>query len=153
MLRIKNNLLKISVRGLVEFLCQSGDIDNRYGRMSDKNAMEAGSRAHRKIQKSMGPEYKSEVPLKLCVETDKYNIHIEGRADGIFDSDDIYASATIMKPNGELIGRRRSIVIDNTITFIIDKDLTDQMDEIGTYQVQFHLYDNGDSTNKLIERE
>lgn len=89
MLRIKNNLLKISVRGLVEFLCQSGDIDNRYGRMSDKNAMEAGSRAHRKIQKSMGPEYKSEVPLKLCVETDKYNIHIEGRADGIFDSDDI----------------------------------------------------------------
>lgn len=89
MLRIKNKLLKISVRNLVEFLCQSGDIDNRFGKVSDKNAMEAGSRAHRKIQKSMGPEYQSEVPLKLCIETEKYNISVEGRADGIFQSDEI----------------------------------------------------------------
>lgn len=89
MLRIKNKLLKISVRNLVEFLCQSGDIDNRFGKVSDKNAMEAGSRAHRKIQKSMGPEYQSEVPLKLCIETEKYNISVEGRADGVFQSDEI----------------------------------------------------------------
>lgn len=89
MLRIKNKLLKISVRNLVEFLCQSGDIDNRFGKVSDKNAMEAGSRVHRKIQKSMGPEYQSEVPLKLCIETEKYNISVEGRADGIFQSDEI----------------------------------------------------------------
>ena len=89
MLRIKNNLLKISVRSLVEFLCQSGDIDNRFGKVADKNPMEAGSRAHRKIQKSMGPEYQSEVLLKLYIETDKYNISIEGRADGIFQNDEI----------------------------------------------------------------
>ena len=89
MLRIKNNLLKISVRSLVEFLCQSGDIDNRFGKVSDKNAMEAGSRAHRKIQKSMGPEYQSEVPLKLYIKADNYDISVEGRADGIFQSDEI----------------------------------------------------------------
>ncbi len=89
MIKIKNNLLKISVRSLVEFLCQSGDIDNRFGKISDKDAMEAGSRAHRKIQKSMGPEYQSEVPLKLCIEGEQYNISVEGRADGIFQNDEI----------------------------------------------------------------
>ena len=89
MLQIKNNTLKLSVRAFVEFLCQSGDIDNRFGGISDKTAMEAGSKAHRKIQKSMGPEYHSEVPLKLCLPGDEYEVVIEGRADGVFISDGI----------------------------------------------------------------
>lgn len=89
MLDIKDNILKISVRNLVEFLCQSGDIDNRFGGISDQKAMEAGSKAHRKIQKSMGPEYRSEVPLKFVVPGDRYDIAVEGRADGIFPVDGI----------------------------------------------------------------
>lgn len=88
MLEINNNVLKISVRNLVEFLCQSGDIDNRFGGISDRSAMEAGSKAHRKIQKSMGPEYRSEVPLKFVMKNDRYDIVIEGRADGIFPTDE-----------------------------------------------------------------
>ncbi len=90
MLEIIDNVLKISVRNLVEFLCQSGDIDNRFGGISDRTAMEAGSKAHRKIQKSMGPEYRSEVPLKFSQSGERYMVAVEGRADGIF-------------PNGEVI--------------------------------------------------
>ena len=89
MLQIKNGVLKLSVRNFVEFLCQSGDIDNRFGGISDKAAMEAGSKAHRKIQKSMGPEYQSEVPLKLCLPGNNYEVVIEGRADGIFVQENI----------------------------------------------------------------
>ncbi len=89
MLQIKNGTMKLSVRSFVEFLCQSGNIDNRFSGISDKAAMEAGSKAHRKIQKSMGPEYKSEVPLKLCVPGDNYEVVIEGRADGIFPQEDL----------------------------------------------------------------
>ncbi len=89
MFDVVNGELKISVRTLVEFLCRSGDIDNRFGGISDKNAMEAGSRAHKKIQKSMGPDYQAEVPLKMDIPGDNYNIIIEGRADGIFVEDDI----------------------------------------------------------------
>lgn len=88
MLEINNNVLKISVRNLVEFLCQSGDIDNRFGGISDRTAMEAGSKAHRKIQKSMGPGYRSEVPLKLVIPGDRYDVAVEGRADGIFPVDE-----------------------------------------------------------------
>lgn len=45
---------RISVRSLVEFLLHSGDIDGGKGGMADKEAMQLGSRIHRKIQGSMG---------------------------------------------------------------------------------------------------
>ena len=57
--------VKISVRTLVEFLLRSGDIDNRRGRAAQKEAMQEGSRIHRKIQRSMGASYQPEVPLKI----------------------------------------------------------------------------------------
>ena len=37
--------IKISVRNLVEFILRSGDIDNRYGRAGQKEAMREGSRS------------------------------------------------------------------------------------------------------------
>ena len=42
----------VSVRNLVEFILRSGDIDNTRG-YKDPDAMQQGSRIHRKIQKSM----------------------------------------------------------------------------------------------------
>lgn len=77
--------IKISVRNLVEFIFREGDIDNRRGRVSEKDAMEAGSRIHRKIQKSMGSGYSSEVPLSIELPMDRFLLRIEGRADGILD--------------------------------------------------------------------
>ena len=41
--------LRISVRNLVEFLLRSGDLDNRRSGRRDAEAMQAGSRLHRKI--------------------------------------------------------------------------------------------------------
>ena len=55
---------RISVRSLVEFLLRSGDIDGGKGGMADKEAMQLGSRIHRKIQGSMGAGYRPEVSLK-----------------------------------------------------------------------------------------
>ena len=89
MIDIIDGELRISVRHLVEFLCRKGNLDNRFKGISDKTAMDAGSRAHRRIQKSMGPDYKSEVFFAVDFPDDKYNIRIEGRADGIFINDNI----------------------------------------------------------------
>ncbi len=75
--------VKISVRNLVEFILRSGDIDNRRGRMAQKEAMQEGSRIHRKIQRRMGASYHAEAPLKLELEYEDYTLVIEGRADGI----------------------------------------------------------------------
>lgn len=75
--------IKISVRNLVEFILRSGDLDNRGGGAMDKNAMQAGSRIHRKIQRKMGADYHAEVPLRIIIEEERYQLVIEGRADGI----------------------------------------------------------------------
>ena len=75
---------KISVRSLVEFILRSGDLDSRDGRGPDREAMQKGSRLHRKIQKSQKAGYQSEVPLFYIQEYPEYTIKLEGRADGIF---------------------------------------------------------------------
>ena len=85
--------IRISVRNLVEFILRSGDIDNRKGGIADKEAMQLGSRLHRKIQGQMGADYRAEVPLKYMEtfplsgkenmpedsETGSYEISVEGR--------------------------------------------------------------------------
>ena len=80
--------IRISVRNLVEFIFRSGDIDNRIGKGAQKEAMQEGSRMHRKIQGRMGMEYRAEVPLKLEVPQEEYVLALEGRADGIITNAD-----------------------------------------------------------------
>lgn len=80
----EKELIRISVRNLVEFILREGDIDNRTGGM-DKDAMLQGSRIHRKIQRRMGSNYRAEVSLKFQVPCDSFNLQIEGRADGIIE--------------------------------------------------------------------
>lgn len=79
--------VRISVRNLVEFLMRSGDIDNRISRGLQLNAMQEGTRIHKKLQRAMGSSYQAEVPLRLDVGTERYVLTIEGRADGIFERD------------------------------------------------------------------
>lgn len=62
-----------------------------------------------------------------------------------FETSTLFAAATILKPNGDIISRNKVIVIDNILTFTIDKEFTDQVDEIGIYKIQFHLYDTEDN--------
>ena len=83
MVKFENGNIRISVRNLVKFILRSGDIDNRYGGKREKDAMQLGSRIHRKIQGRMGSSYRSEVPLKLKMEYEDFHISVEGRADGI----------------------------------------------------------------------
>ena len=78
--------VRISVRRLVEFILRAGDIDNRRRSGSD-NAMAEGSRIHRMIQRRMGSEYTAEVSLSYRYETERYDIVVDGRADGIIDGD------------------------------------------------------------------
>ncbi len=82
-----DNQIRISVRALVEFLCRSGDIDLRAGAGKVTEAMQAGSRLHRKIQGQQNLLYQAEVPLSedvLLPESGGLVLTLEGRADGIY---------------------------------------------------------------------
>lgn len=74
--------IHISVRGLVEFILRSGNIDNRHS-AAPENAMAEGGGIHRMIQRRMDSNYMAEVLLRLPYHTEQYDIIIEGRADGI----------------------------------------------------------------------
>ena len=86
---MERELIKISVRELVEFILRSGDIDNRIGGKKDAESMLAGARIHRKIQRSMGSEYHAEVTLKHLIPMEKFDLQVEGRADGIIDGNPV----------------------------------------------------------------
>lgn len=73
-----------SVRNLVEFILRSGDIDNRKA-AAPENAMQEGGRIHRMLQRRMGADYHAEVTLRCVYATPRYDIIVEGRADGIID--------------------------------------------------------------------
>ena len=76
-------VIRISVRNLVEFILRSGDLDSRKGSLADKEAMQKGSRIHRKIQRQMGAGYQAEVPLVWEQGYEGFTLRVEGRADGI----------------------------------------------------------------------
>lgn len=86
---MERELVKISVRELVEFILRSGDIDNRGGGKRDVDSMLAGARIHRKIQKSMGSDYHGEVTLKHVISMGEFDLQVEGRADGVIDGDPV----------------------------------------------------------------
>lgn len=83
--------VKISVRTLVEFILRSGDIHSGGKRMRDTEAMQKGSKIHRKLQAAMGGDYKPEVSLALDIPMERdgisFSLVVEGRADGIFTRD------------------------------------------------------------------
>ena len=83
MIQMTDNQVRTSVRHLVEFILRGGDIDNRHGGGRDVEAMQAGARLHRKIQKEMDGSYAAEVILKGEFMVGDVQICLEGRADGI----------------------------------------------------------------------
>lgn len=93
--------IKISVRSLVEFVMRSGDLDNRRMKAAEKDAMQAGSRIHRKIQRRMGANYQAEVSMKHVADEGDFQIVIEGRADGV-----------ITEPAGVTIDEIKGVYLD-----------------------------------------
>lgn len=85
---MEKRVVKISVRTLVEFILRCGDINVGGRGVRDTEAMQKGSKIHRKIQNSMGGDYKAEVALVQEIPMERegiaFTLVVEGRADGIF---------------------------------------------------------------------
>lgn len=77
--------VRLSVRGLVEFVWRCGDIDSRFSGFDRANE---GSRIHRKLQKSAGEGYKAEVVMRAVRTVDGIAYRLEGRADGVIEEAD-----------------------------------------------------------------
>lgn len=86
----EKEIVKLSVRSLVEFIFREGDITSSGSGARNTEAMQLGSKIHRKIQKSMGIGYEAEVSLFTLQKFtsreygEDFILKVEGRADGIF---------------------------------------------------------------------
>lgn len=93
--------IRLSVRNLVEFVLRSGDLDNRRTAGAQRDAMQEGSKLHRKIQRRMGADYRAEVVMRHVVDEEEYQIVLEGRADGVIE-----------KPSGVTIDEIKGVYMD-----------------------------------------
>ena len=82
---MNKNVVKISVRNLVEFVMLKGDLDLRF---TGNNRAVEGTRLHKKIQSQAGENYNPEVHLSHTFDMEKLMLTVSGRADGIIEEDD-----------------------------------------------------------------
>ena len=141
---------KVSVRDLVEFILRSGDIVSSSTGIRDTDAMQEGTRIHKKLQKQMGSQYHAEVPLKytssVCYDNLSFAISVEGRADGIFPKALLprlydFADFSSEIPLETEAEHTHPIIPCRTIIHDDSEAPTDFIDEIKGIYVPFWLFD------------
>ncbi|MGP4105977.1 ATP-dependent DNA helicase [Virgibacillus sp. L01] len=80
------NVVKISIRHLVEHVFRSGSIES--GGFRSANPLTDGTKAHQKIQKTYKKDDQKEVYLKAEIPFENINIHVDGRCDGLLFQED-----------------------------------------------------------------
>lgn len=83
---LDKNMVRISVRNLIEFVMRSGDIDNSF--KSNDRALE-GIIAHNKIQGEYDKNYRKEVSMINTTKLEDVTFIVSGRCDGLFESGDV----------------------------------------------------------------
>lgn len=141
LLQLKDNQIKISIRHLVEFLFRSGNLMAKGSGKASMDAMHAGSRIHKKIQRSMGVEYKEEVSLKKIFHHRNYDILLEGRADGIFQKDGVWTIDEIKGTYRNLAIMEESIYVHKAqaMCYAYIYGMEHQLERIGIQMTYCHL--------------
>ena len=75
-------LVKVSVRDLVEFVLQAGDLGG--GSFVGAGRAVAGTRGHQRIQKSRPADYEAEIAVAFRIATPEAELEIKGRIDGVW---------------------------------------------------------------------
>ncbi len=78
-------VINISVRNLVDYVMQEGDISFRFFKQS---RLTEGTKAHQKVQKSKGKGYQKEVHIAETFKRKNCILNIRGRIDGLYKKDE-----------------------------------------------------------------
>ena len=138
-------IANISVRGLVEFLLKEGDINTSKDTLADTKAMQMGAKLHRKIQKRMGDNYKSEVAFKYTTTVEYmgevYDIQVEGRADGVITPSllDSHTKSYALDTTGEYLFRD-IVVIDEIKCIMGDVSNINKPNTVHLAQAKCYAY-------------
>jgi DNA excision repair protein ERCC-2 len=75
----------VSVRSLVEFVLQSGDLTS--GGFQRRDRAQLGTRGHQRVQRSRPAGYETEVEIAYRVEDADLPMEVRGRIDGLYASE------------------------------------------------------------------
>ncbi|MBO4267489.1 MAG: ATP-dependent DNA helicase [Lachnospiraceae bacterium] len=141
--------IRISVRGLVEFIMRSGDIDRRRSSTGGPEVMLEGANIHRMIQRRMGKLYHPEVYLKCIIKRGDADIIIDGRADGIIIPSDFEDQVIPLLENGssDAVGVRlpsvesdQHVVVDEIKTTYRELERLKEPDRVHLAQAMCYAY-------------
>jgi len=92
--------------------------------------------------------YQNDRGVELNIKVSMPKLKISKRTTSLLaELDGATGGAIIVKPNGDVVMGKNVFVSNDILKFTIDHELTDDLDEIGMYQIQFHLYD--DQNNRI----
>jgi len=97
----KSRTISISVRDLVGFVLRSGDLSITF-RGSTRTVSLAGIRIHQKIQRARPSGYDKEVPISYLYQTERYDLLLQGRMDGVYRQNGQIVIEEIKTTNKEL---------------------------------------------------
>jgi len=83
---VTKKIISISVKNLVEYGFQKGDL--RTGLFLSSSRAVLGTKIHQKIQNSRNEFYEPEVTVKYLFSVNDFEIMVQGRIDGIFNDDE-----------------------------------------------------------------
>ena len=90
--------------------------------------------------------YQNDRGIELNIKVSMPKLQIGKRNTSLLaELEEASGGAIILKPNGDIVFQNNITVSDELIKFIIDHELTNDLDEVGLYHIQFHLYDGEDN--------
>jgi len=87
----------ISVRSLVEFVLQAGDLTS--GGFQRRDRAQLGTRGHKRVQRSRPEGYETEVEIAYRVEGADPPMEVRGRIDGLYTNKEPVIIEEIKQPH------------------------------------------------------
>lgn len=86
--------------------------------------------------------YEKDYGVTINFTIQEYQFRYDKNPTGILSSindDVLYAYTTIVNPMGMELTRQNGVIVGDVIQFVLTDDLTDELNEIGIYKLQFHI--------------
>ena len=89
--------------------------------------------------------YQNDRGIELNIKVSIPKLQVKRNVSLLSDLEGATCGAIILKPNGDIISQGDIVISDDVIKFTINHELTNDLDEVGIYKIQFHIYDSEDN--------
>lgn len=89
--------------------------------------------------------YQNDRGIELNIKVSIPKLQVKRNVSLLSNLEGATCGAIILKPNGNIISQGNIVISNDVIKFTINHELTNDLDEVGIYKIQFHIYDSEDN--------